>query len=144
MNCLEEQSFALLTDAKRLEPVSLERNRVGLCDKCESDLESLAYHKTESGWLVSARCKKEHLVLMRYDLQWNWLGDQELQISAKELGTSNVSSIEMEKLEAVFTSAEIRDMRACEQGRPFTRQNLYRARAKCEKFEKLFGIRLKL
>jgi hypothetical protein len=144
MNCLEEESFALLTDGKRLEPFSLEKNRVGLCDLCESDLESLAYHKTESGWLVSARCKKEHLVTMRYDLQWNWLGDQELQISARELGTSSVSSIEMEKLEAVFTAAEIRDMRACGQGQPFTRQNLYRARAKYEKFEKLFGIRLKL
>jgi len=81
---------------------------------------------------------------MRYDLQWNWLGDQELQMSAKEKALSSISSIEKEKLEAVFTSAEIRDLLACEQGQPFTRQNLYRARAKYEKLEKLFGIRLKL
>ena len=71
-------------EGKRLEPVSLEKNMVGFCDKCDSDLESLAYHRIESGWLVSARCKNEHLSLMRYDLEWNWLGDQELQISAGE------------------------------------------------------------
>lgn len=145
MNCLEQESFALLTEnGRRLEPVSREMNRVGLCDRCESDLESLAYHRTESGWMVSARCKKDHFVLMRYDLQWNWLGDQELQISAKEKGTSSISSVEREKLEAVFTSAEIRDMLACESGQPFTRQNLYRARAKYEKFEKLFGIKINI
>ena len=81
---------------------------------------------------------------MRYDQKWNWLGDQELQISVKEKGTSSISSIEREKLEAVFTSAEIRDMLACERGQPFTRQNLYRARAKYEKFEKLFGIKINI
>jgi hypothetical protein len=142
MSSLEEKSFALLADGRRLEPASLEKNLIGLCDRCESDLESLAYHRTESGWLVSARCKKEHLVLMRYDLQWNWLGDQELQISAKDESISSISSIEKEKLGAVFTPAEIRDMLAFEHGQPFTRQNLYRARAKYEKFEKLFGIKI--
>ena len=54
----------------------------------------------------------------------------------------SVSSIAKEKLEAVFTQAEIRDMLACEQSAPYTRQNLYRARAKYEKFEKLFGIKI--
>jgi len=139
MNRLEEGCYALLIEGKRLEPASLERNTVGFCERCESDLESLAYYRTESGWLVSARCKEEHLVLMRYDLDWNWLGDQELQMTAKEGG---ISSLTKEQLEAVFTPAEIRDMLACERGQPYTRQNIYRARAKYEKFEKLFGIRI--
>ena len=141
MNRLEEGCYALLIEGKRLEPVSLERNQVGFCEQCQSDLESLAYHRAESGWLVSARCKEEHLVLMRYDLQWNWLGDLELQMTVKE---ESVSSLLREKLEAVFTPAEIRDMMACERNQPYTRQNLYRARAKYEKFEKLFGIKIKV
>ncbi len=139
MNRLEEGCYALLIEGKRLEPASLEKNTVGFCERCESDLESLAYHRTESGWLVSARCKEEHLVLMRYDLDWNWLGDQELQMIAKK---GSISSLTKEQLEAVFTPAEIRDMLACERGQPYTRQNIYRARAKYEKFEKLFGIKI--
>jgi hypothetical protein len=91
--------------------------------------------------MISARCKKDHLILMQYDLEWNWQGDQELQISAKKEG---ISTLPREMLEAVFTNAEIRDMLACEQGLPFVRQNLYRARTKYDRFEKLFGIRLNI
>jgi hypothetical protein len=141
MNKLEKECFALHFDGKRLEPVSLERNMVGFCDKCESELESLAYNRTDSCWLVSARCINEHLLLLRYDLEWNWLGDQELQFSEESL---TISSIPSDKLEAVFTPAEIRDMLACQQGQPYTRQNLYRARAKYANFEKLFGIKINI
>lgn len=141
MNRLEQKSCALLVNERRLEPISVEKNMVGFCDRCGSDLFSLAYHRTEAGWLVSARCEKEHPTLMAYDQEWGWLGDQELQIY-EELGA--VQSIPRDKLEAVFTPAEIRDMLACERGESYTRQNLYRARAKFERFEKLFGIKLKL
>ena len=141
MNTLEQESRILIRDGKRLEPFSLEKNAVGFCGRCESELESLAYHQSESAWLVSVRCKKEHLTLMAYDREWNWLGDEELQISEEQAA---VSSLPKEKLEAVFTAAEIRDMIACESGLPYTRQNLYRARAKYERFEKLFGIKIKI
>jgi hypothetical protein len=139
MNQLEEKSRTLILEGKRLAPVSLEQNMVGFCSKCDADLESLAYHCTESSWLVSASCKNEHLVLMRYDRQWNWLEDLDLEICSEKV---SVSSIAKEKLVVVFTPAEIRDMLACQQGLPYTRQNLYRARAKYEKFEKLFGIKI--
>jgi hypothetical protein len=139
MNQLEEKSRTLVFEGKRLDPVSLERNMVGFCSKCDADLESLAYHDTESSWLVLARCQKDHLVLMHYDRQWNWLGDMDLEICSEKV---SVSSIAKEKLEAVFTQAEVRDMLACQQGLPYTRQNLYRARAKYEKFEKLFCIKI--
>ena len=139
MNQLEEKSFALFFEGKRLDPVSLDRNMVGFCSKCDSDLESLAYYSTESGWLVSTRCKKEHLALLRYDKEWTWLGDLELQITREKI---SISAIPREKLEAVFTQAEIRDMLACQQGMSYTRQNVYRARAKYDKFEKLFGIKI--
>ena len=139
MNQLDRKSHNLIFEGRRLDPVSLERNMVGFCSKCEMDLESLAYHCTESNWLVCARCQKEHLILMRYDRQWNWQGDSDLEICTDKV---SVSSIAKEKLEAVFTQAEIRDMLACEQSAPYTRQNLYRARAKYEKFETLFGIKI--
>ncbi|MDM7933965.1 MAG: hypothetical protein QUS08_01075 [Methanothrix sp.] len=138
---LEEGSYYLLMGDERLEPLSVEQYPAGFCDRCGSELQTLAYHRTGSGWFVSARCSREHLVVMRYDLDWNWLGDEELQISTRDV---RVSALPRERLEAVFTHAEIRDMLACEEGRPYVRQNLYRARAKYDRFEKLFGVRLKL
>lgn len=145
MNRLEKEGYALLTNGIRLEPISLDKNMVGFCAKCESDLESLAYHKSDNCWLVSARCENEHLVLMRYDDEWKWLDDQGLEISAKTYTKpGGVSTFPKDKLEAVFTPAEIRDMLAYEQGKPYTRQNLYRARIKFERFEKLFGIKINL
>lgn len=141
MNRLEQGSFALFFDGKRLEPVSLEKNIVGFCSKCENDLESVAYHRSDDEWLVSACCDNKHLFLIHYDGDWNWLGDLEL-VTAPEF--KSISSIPKEKLEAVFTPAELRTLEACEQGKFFTRQNLYRARAKYEKFEKLFGVKINL
>jgi hypothetical protein len=80
---------------------------------------------------------------MQFDNRWNWKGESDLEMVD---GTSpvRVASIPREQLQAVFTSAEIRDMLACEQGQPFTRQNIYRARAKYAKFERLFGYKIKV
>ena len=141
MNKLEQGSYALLSDGIRLEPFSREKNIVGFCEQCESELESISYHSTQSGWLVSARCENDHLVLISYDKDWNWLGDQGLEICEEK---STISSIPREKLEAVFTAAEIRDMLAFVNGQPYTRQNVYRAKAKFDKFEKLFGMKIDL
>jgi hypothetical protein len=139
MNRLERSCRNLIFEGNALEPISLEHNMVGFCSRCDQDMESLAYHRTESKWLVSANCRNDHLVLMCYDRQWNWQGDSDLEIYAEK---ESVSAIAGEKLQAVFTQAEIRDMIACQQGLPYTRQNLYRARAKYGKFEKLFGIKI--
>lgn len=141
MNRLEQGSFALFFDGKRLQPVSLEKNVVGFCSKCDDDLVSIAYHRSDKGWLVSAQCHNQHLVLLLYSSDWNWLGDQELESSPE---FKSISSLPREQLEAVFTPAEVRTLEACEQNKPYTRQNLYRARAKYEKFEKLFGVKIKL
>jgi hypothetical protein len=141
MNRLEQGSFALLFNGKRLDPVSLEKNLIGFCSKCEDELVSMAYHRFDEDWLVSARCQREHLLLILYDKNWNWLGDLELEMAPE---FKSISSIRKEQLEAVFTPAEIRTLEACEQGKPYTRQNLYRARAKYEKFEKLFGAKIGL
>jgi hypothetical protein len=141
MNHLDKENMVLSLGEKRLEPASVERNMVGFCSLCNAEMESIAYHLNEQNWLVSARCSGEHLVLMRYDLDWNWLGDEDLEVSA---GAESISTLPREKLEAVFTPAEIRDMLAYERGEPYTRQNLYRARAKFDRFERLFGIKIKV
>jgi hypothetical protein len=141
MNRLEVKSLVLLFENKKLEPASPDSNTVGFCTKCNSELRSLAYHKHELNWLVSATCKNEHPVLILYDAKWNWLCDQELEVFED---MSNVSAIPREKLETIFTPAEIRDMLALECGKSYTRQNIYRSRAKVEKFEKLFDIRIRI
>lgn len=141
MNRLERGSFALLFDGRRFEPVSLEKNVVGFCSKCDDNLVSMAYHRSDKGWMVSAQCNNQHLVLLLYSSDWDWLEDQELQSDPE---FKSISSLPKEQLEAIFTPAELRTMEACEKGQPYTRQNLYRARAKYEKFEKLFGVKIKL
>ena len=124
---------------ERLDPFSQSRNVIGFCGICDSELESLAYYCTDREWLISALCKKEHLALIRYDKQWNWQGDLPLEFLKEVVA---VADLDREKLNSIFTPAEIRDMIACQQGKPYTRQNIYRARGKYEKFEKLFGIKI--
>ena len=141
MNRIEENSLVLIQGGRRLEPVSREKNLVGFCSRCQADLYSIAYHNTDDRWLVSAGCNNGHLFLLQYDRQWRWLQDGDLEMK-KEV--ARIGDIAREKLEAVFTAAEMRDMAACQDGQPYTRQNLYRARAKYEKFERLFGIRIDL
>ena len=141
MNQIEENSLVLIFKGQRLEPVSREKNMVGLCSRCEADLYSIAYHNTDDRWLVSAGCNNGHLFLLQYDRQWRWLQDGDLEMKKEVV---RICDIAREKLEAVFTAAEIRDLAACQEGQPYTRQNLYRARAKYEKFERLFGIKIDL
>lgn len=141
MNQIEENSLVLIFKGQRLEPVSREKNLVGFCSRCEADLYSIAYHNTDDRWLVSAGCNNGHLFLLQYDRQWRWLQDGDLEMKKEVV---RICDIAREKLEVVFTAAEIRDMAACQEGQPYTRQNLYRARAKYDKFERLFGIRIDL
>ena len=139
MNRIEENSLVLILGERRLEPASREKNMVGFCSRCEADLYSIAYHNNDDRWLVSAGCNNGHLFLLQYDRQWRWLKDGDLE-QVKEV--VHICDIAREKLEVVFTAAEIRDMAACQQGQPYTRQNLYRARAKYDKFKRLFGIKI--
>ena len=139
---LEIESCRLHSDGTLHQPVSSEENMVGFCTSCDGELWSVAYYETSDLWLVAARCRGcQSFVLIRYDKSWRWLGDFELEAGPKLAG---ISSIPKEKLEAVFSASELRAMEAFERGEPYTRQNLYRARAKYAKFEKLFGTRIDL
>ncbi len=141
MNRVAEKGLFLLYGKERLDPYSQSRNAIGFCGICGSEMESLAYYCTEREWLISARCKKEHLALIRYDKEWKWLEDLPLEFLKDEV---RVADLDREMLSSVFTPAEIRDMIACQQGQSYTRQNIYRARAKYERFEKLFGIKIEI
>ncbi len=82
---------------------------------------------------------------MVYSDDWSWIEDRPLSIEEQNRrSTLKVSEVPLERLEVVFTPAEIRDMLAFQEGRPYLRQNIYRAKAKLDRFERLFGIRIEL
>jgi hypothetical protein len=146
----------LFFEDQKLEPRSEEGNVVGFCSFCNGELSSLAYYRVPEGWMVASSCDGcGRMFLSRYDSSWSWEGDfglaasepdqsakEESQRSSPKTSTSSISDLSREQLEVVFTPAELRDMERCERGEAYTRQNLYRARAKYEKFERLFGVRI--
>ncbi|HII07300.1 MAG TPA: hypothetical protein HA349_08320 [Methanotrichaceae archaeon] len=141
----------LFFEGQKFEPRSVEGNFVGFCSLCEGELWSFAYYQVAEGWMVAARCDKcDKMVLARYDSSWSWKGDFDLEAAeparstTEHPKTSSILDLPREQLEVVFTPAELRDMERCKRGEPYTRQNLYRARAKYEKFERLFGVRIDL
>lgn len=140
----------LVLDGAKVSPVSKEQNRVGICTACDGDLLSLGYYKHAGRWMVAARCIGCSMaLLMVYDEDWSWIEDQPLVVDEAEgdapaKASLRVSEVPRERLEVVFTPAEIRDMIAFQEGRPYVRQNLYRARAKLDRFERLFGVRIDL
>jgi hypothetical protein len=146
---LDQEKKYLFFEGQKLEPRSVEGNLVGFCSLCEGELWSIAYYRVSEGWMVAARCDGcDKMVLARFDKSWSWKGDFDLEAAEavrsarEESKTSSISNLPREQLEAVFTSAELRDMERCERGEAYTRQNLYRARAKYEKFERLFGTKI--
>ncbi|MDH7597312.1 MAG: hypothetical protein QHG98_06200 [Methanothrix sp.] len=140
----------LLLDDTKLSPVSRAQNRVGICTACDGDLLSLGYYRQAGRWMVAARCSAcSRTLLMVYGDDWSWIEDMPLVVDEAEerapaRASLRVSEVPQERLEVVFTPAEIRDMIAFQEGRPYVRQNLYRARAKLDRFERLFGVRIEL
>lgn len=138
----------LVLDGAKVSPVSREQNRVGICTACDGDLLSLGYYRHAGRWMVAARCGAcSRALLMVYDEDWSWIEDMPLVVDDEERAPAaslRVSEVPQERLEVVFTPAEIRDMIAFQEGRSYVRQNLYRARAKLDRFERLFGIRIEL
>jgi hypothetical protein len=129
----------LFFQGERLSPVHLETRFVGFCEKCGSDLTSISYHGHRGDNLVVADCRKcEIRYLLRFKSNWDWVSDETLEL------TQNLREIPLERLESVFSPSELEAMFARSEGRPYTRQNLFRARKKYNKFEKLFGIKLEL
>jgi len=140
---------SLSFEGRRHQPLSLQVNFVGFCSRCGGDLSSIAYYRVCGGWAVAASCEScDEIFLLRFDGSWSFEdesvlgGDGAGGYAPAAPGASRLTDLSREELETVFTPAELRDMERCERGEAYTRQNLYRARAKYEKFERLFGVRI--
>ncbi len=146
MYSFDEDGKALYFDGGKLEPRSVDEGLVGFCADCGGELSSLGCYSTAGGWLVASRCQEcGSIVLAEYDSRWSWKRDLEVAVAAAPTPRRpRISEIPREELEAVFTPAELRDMERCERGEAYVRQNLYRARSKYDKFERLFGVRIDL
>jgi len=141
MNRLNLLDLNLFFDGKKLKAISRDKRAVGFCAKCSQELESPGYFRLGSGWLLAARCSHGHPVLISYADDWRWLEDADLEIGA---GQQSISEMSREQLEVVFSPGEIKAMEATESGEEVPRNNLCRARAKYDKFERLFGIRIRI
>lgn len=146
MYSFDDRERALYFGGERLEPRSVGEGLAGFCAGCGGELSSLGCYSTAGGWLVASRCRGcGAIVLAEYDSRWAWKGDRVVAMAAPSPGPRKmpkISDLPREELEAVFTPAELRDMERCERGEPYLRQNLYRARAKYDRFERLFGVRI--
>ena len=146
MYSFDERERELYFEGERLDRRWTGEELAGFCSGCGGELSSLGCYSTPGGWLVASRCRGcGSIVLAEYDSRWAWKGDREVAAAPPTPGPRKmprISEIPREELEAVFTPAELRDMERCERGEPYLRQNLYRARAKYEKFERLFGVRI--
>ncbi|MBP1908543.1 hypothetical protein [Methanolobus bombayensis] len=131
-----------------LYPENLDRNFIGLCNSCDSDVISLSYHSYDGGMVVVGQCNScESLYAIFYDEEWNWQGEESI-CDFFDLNNSNnirlLNNIDRKKLETVFTPAETNALYAKARGEKCVRQYLYRARKKYNDFYDLFGIRINI
>lgn len=149
MYSLDQGDSSLSFEGRSHQPLCLESNFVGFCSRCEGDLSSIAYYRISGGWAVAARCRGcGKIFVLRFGRSWSIEEESQLGEALGEEPpcepprASRLDDLSREELETVFTPAELRDMERCERGEAYTRQNLYRARAKYDKFERLFGARI--
>ncbi len=131
-------------DGIDLYPENLDRNFIGVCNICNSDVSSISYHVYDNGMVVAGRCNRCDLLhAIFYDDEWNWQGEEPISQFFDIKISSNIKfldSIDRKKLETVFTPAEATAMYAKARGEKYVRQYLYRARKKYNDFYELFGI----
>ena len=151
MYSLDRGDNSLSFEGRSHQPLSLQATFVGFCSRCGGDLSSIAYYRVSGGRAVAAFCDGcQKAFLFRFDESWSFEDESELGrdgvggSAAAAPGASRLTDLSREELETVFTPAELRDMERCERGEAYTRQNLYRARAKYEKFERLFGVKIEI
>jgi len=155
----------LYFDSVELPPLSQEKNIIGTCTNCNSDVQSVSYHNHEKNNIVAARCVKCNLFnAIVYDTLWNWLGEESVSSDIiSKIGSSGnkiieprieatmdteelhyLRSIPANKLSAVFSPAEIEAMFLKASEQKYVRQYLYRARKKYQDFNDLFDIMLNI
>ena len=140
------ESNVMQIDDVDLHPENLDRNFIGICNSCNSDVTSLSYHAHHNGMVVAGKCVScDSLYAIFYDTEWNWQGEEAI-VEFFNINNSNnikfLDSIDRKKLETVFTPAETTAMYSKAKGEKYVRQYLYRARKKYNDFYELFGIRI--
>ncbi|WP_340818176.1 hypothetical protein [Methanolobus sp. WCC4] len=135
-------------DSVEIDPQSLDKNFIGVCSNCNSDVSSLSYHAYEKGTIVAGKCSLcDTIFAIRYDTDWNWQGEEPITqfFDIKNCNDLKVlDGIDKKKLSTVFTPAETGAMYAKVRGEKYVRQYLYRARKKYADFEELFGININI
>lgn len=115
----------------------------GYCEKCEGCVNSEVCCECEGQHVVVGRCEAcGRVVLLVFDGDWEVMGERVVEGSSLVSDVSDFKSIPYKYLDAVFTPAEIEAMKNKYNNKKYSRQNLYRARKKYEKFKLLFNIEL--
>ncbi|WP_292470630.1 hypothetical protein [Methanolobus sp.] len=142
------ENSVIQVDGVDLYAHTLDKNFIGVCSNCNSDVNSLSYHSYESGMIVAARCSLcDTIFAIMYDENWKWKGEETISKffnlkSSNDL--RNLEGIDRKKLSTIFTPAETTSMYAKARGEKYIRQYLYRARKKYNDFEELFGIQINI
>ncbi|SDG06249.1 hypothetical protein SAMN04488589_2089 [Methanolobus vulcani] len=142
------ESNVMQIDDIDLYPENLDRNFIGICKSCNSDVTSISYHVHDSGMVVAGKCTSCDIIYaIFYDTEWNWQGEETILDFFNINNSSNIKfldNIDQKKLETVFTPAETKAMYAKARGEKYVRQYLYRARKKYNDFYELFGIQINI
>jgi len=130
---------------------SLEKNKIGNCSNCEATLLSLSYHAVGNTIIVITKCTSCGAFQANlYDSDWNWLEEVQVSLLPIRIPISNpiiddlegLERIPIEKIEVVFSVAEIEAIFASAKNETPIRKHLSRARRKYSLFEKIFDLRL--
>lgn len=140
---------------------------IGLCSLCDAQIISKSYHDLGDNIAVVAFCDECGASFVNfYDKSWNWISEQPLshfftyqeynvieknhnkrnlvrekeKPALKESYLKDLANIPLNKLNTIFSPAEIEAMKAKSHGKKYVRQYLYRARKKYKKFYEVFDI----
>lgn len=160
MNCKYDTNEKTLYINRYIIPAyKFEKNEIGSCSSCNSELSSISYHIYKDCYLIVTGCIScDNLYLNIFDNSWDWQSeilidqvnnkpvDKTDNINSQNIETNEESemldNIPVKQLETIFSPTEIDAMFAKARGDKYVRQYLYRARKKYQDFEDVFGIKL--
>lgn len=141
----------------------LNSHSIGFCTSCDAEMVSKSYHNIEENIAVVSYCTScDEVVVNFFDNKWNWLNEEHISdfFSYREVKKpfssltndllkgpvyyTNISKVPMNKLQVIFSTAEITAMQNKSNNEKYVRQYLYRARKKYKHFEDVFEIYLNI
>lgn len=163
MDCKYDTNESVLYVNRYIIPAyKFEKNEIGSCSSCNSELSSISYHIYKNCYLVVTECIScKTLYLNIFNNSWDWQNEIPINLvndipadKTDDLNSQNnietneelemLNNIPIKQLEAIFSPTEIEAMFAKARGNEYVRQYLYRARKKYQDFEDVFGIKLSI